>query len=189
MSMMSAMSYEDRIVQDNNILTEVGSPLRTLKGIRIKRSSVGVGKYVGRRLYFHKNYLDYICDKRSKQWADSLKKLYSSYKDQCPFPFNCLRFDTEFNSLAFVECPNFDKEREPVVGKMWVVSNYMDRPTLHNYPSIYHHKWEWVMNDYTGFDVKESWEWSRKWLNVLTESANGSSIDGWNAQLEKFNLL
>ena len=43
-------------------------------------------------------------------------------------------------------------------------------------------------NEYTRFNVKESWNWSKKWLSILTESANGTSMQGWTNQLKKFNL-
>ena len=45
-----------------------------------------------------------------------------------------------------------------------------------------------VDNDYIGFDVKASWEWSKKWLSTLRETADGNSKEAWEAQLHKFNL-
>lgn len=49
-------------------------------------------------------------------------------------------------------------------------------------------KWLWVKNDYTGFDVRESWEWSRKWFSTLKETSDGNGIQRWNAQLDRYDL-
>ena len=60
--------------------------------------------------------------------------------------------------------PNFDTEDEPTVGNYTNVN--MDKDTLKtgNSNSIWHHKWVWVMDDYPGFDVQESIERSKRWL-------------------------
>ena len=54
--------------------------------------------------------------------------------------------------------------------------------------TIYHHKWTWVDDDYDGFNVDDSYNWSKEWLNTLEEPANGNSLQGWNTQLGKYNL-
>ena len=45
-----------------------------------------------------------------------------------------------------------------------------------------------VDNNYTDFNVRESWEWSRTWLNLLQATANGTSLQAWEEQLETINL-
>ena len=44
----------------NQSQTEIGHPLKTLKGSVVKRSSkFGVGKEIGGQIYAHKNYINY----------------------------------------------------------------------------------------------------------------------------------
>ena len=44
-------------------------------------------------------------------------------------------------------------------------------------------------NDYAGFDVKESWEWSKKWLSVLSGKAAVANREKWMDQLAEFHLV
>ena len=89
--------------------------------------------------------------------------------------------------VSFQEAPDFDTAREPIVGDYVTVTLDGDVSAGHsNY--IWHHKWLWVKNDYSGFDVSDSWNWSRTWLNTLKETADGNGISRWNSQLARYGL-
>lgn len=171
----------------NNNQTTVGSPLKTYKGSRISRSTkYGVGKLMGDDLYFHKQYADEIIPE------DILTKAIQCLVECYPtFQYNCIKYNTKQHRIAFQEVPDFDSAREPVVGD-WVAIQPLEDGTFKiqsghsNY--IFHHKYLWVKNDYAGFDVRESWEWSKTWLNRLKETSDGNGINRWNAQLEKYGL-
>lgn len=173
----------ESVPEFNQDQTEVGSKLLTLKGSSIHRNSaLGVGKTIGGKLYFHKDYLHDALNVRNAE-------VVLKHQHLCPFNFNCIRFDLLNEEFALVESPDFDTDREPVVGRMFLIRADRTTRVTRFYNQIYHHKWCFVKNDYTGFDVRESWEWSKKWLSVLTEPADGSNIENWNAQLKRFNLL
>ena len=160
---------------------KVGSSLKTLNGSIIKRSKFGVGKQMLNAIYVHKNYATDIIP------ITILQKAKLILKEQYPnFEYNCIKYND--NIITFQEAPNFDTEREPKVGNYITVNlnNNIIKIGYSNY--IWHHKWEWVKNDYTGFNVEESWNWSKKWLSVLQEPADGNGIDRWNAQLIKYGL-
>ena len=136
------------------------SPLKTLKGSVIKRSSkYGVGKEIGGQIYFHKNYVDDICPNLYELAKDILEEEYPDFK------YNCLMYDKKKpDTLRFDEAPDFDSAREPMPG----------------------HKWLWVKDDYKGFDVEESYEWSKKWLEKI--SSPSGYIDKWKAELKDAGL-
>lgn len=159
----------------------VGGPLKTLKGSVIKRSKFGVGKLIGGQLYFHKLYADDIL-------SDEALMLLEEHENECPFTYNCIRYDLKKGDIALVESPDFDSSREPVVGKMFTIKPDGSTQTSRFYNQIWHHKWLWVRNDYTSFDVEKSWEWSKTWLSTLTEPADGSNETNWEQQLHKFGL-
>lgn len=172
----------------NQNQTEVGSKLKTYKGSPIQRSKYGVGKQMSDSIYVHKNYADKIVSQ------DILQKYKDVLESKFPnFQYNCLKIDTNRNRIAFQESPDFDTAREPIVGD-WIAIEFLDDElnkckvmTGHsNY--IFHHKWLWVGNDYTGFDVQKSWEWSKRWLSTLKETSDGNGINRWTDQLDKYNL-
>lgn len=167
----------------NNRQTEIGSTLKTYKGSPIKRSSkYGVGKEIGGDIYFHRNYAELIVPENILQPAEQM--LYQEYPE---FNYNCIRYSLKTQVVSFQEVPDFDTAREPKVGDY--INVYPDGAIKAGHSEyIFHHKWLWVPNDYSRFDVPQSWEWSRKWLNTLQETSDGNGISRWNAQLSKYGL-
>ena len=180
---MQSTRFQQNCIEYNNVQTQTGAMLKTLKGSLIRRSKKHeVGKIVGNNIYFHRDYCMTYMPKECQFLFQEKKRLV-------PFDFNCCRYNVETGQLAFVESPDFDVSREPLVGRMFIVNRWTDPGQLTQfYNQIYHHKWTFVDNCYSGFHVRESWEWSRTWLNVLTEPANGSSLTNWLNQLSRFNL-
>ena len=162
----------------------VGSALKTLKGSAIKRSTkFGVGKEIGGEIYFHKDYAeDILPDEVLSQALQLLEE------EQPGFEYNCLKYNPKTGVVAFQESPDFDSAREPVVGDYVSVNTNTGVVKTGHSNYIWHHKWNWVKNDYSGFDVAKSWNWSKQWLSTLTEVSDGNGIDRWNAQLDKFGL-
>lgn len=166
----------------NNNQRAVGSTLKTYKGSPIKRSRYGVGKEIGGDIYLHRDYADIVVPDDIMQNAVQILDEYDNR-----FDYNCIRYSPKTGAVSFQEAPDFDTAREPVVGDYITVFPDGSVKTGHsNY--IWHHKWLWVMNDYTGFDVADSWEWSRTWLNTLQEVSDGNGIQRWNSQLRRYGL-
>ena len=167
----------------NDKQIEVGSTLKTYKGSPIKRSNrYGVGKEIGGDIYFYKDYADRIVPADILENAEQV--LNENYPD---YEFNCMRYSPKTGTVSFQECPDFNTAREPMVGDYITV--FPDgRVSTGNSKYIFHHKWLWVTNDYTGFDVAQAWEWSRQWLDTLQETSDGNGIGRWNAQLGKYGL-
>ena len=168
----------------NQKQTTVGSTLRTLKGSAIKRSAKhGVGKEIGGEIYFHKAYAeDVVPDEVLSQAEHLLEENYPG------FEYNCLKYNPNTGVVAFQEAPDFDTAREPIVGDYVSVNTDTGVVKKGHSNYIWHHKWNWVRNDYSGFDVAESWIWSKRWLSTLTEVSDGNGIERWNAQLDRFGL-
>lgn len=183
----SAEDVINKNFEFNNKQTEVGSKLKTYKGSAIQRSKkYGVGKEIGGEIYFHKSYADEIVP--SNILEDAIDILHDKYPS---FQYNCMKYDPKRHRVAFQECLDFDNAREPVVGDWIAVELYLDGSfniTKGHSNYIFHHKWLFVRNDYSGFDVEDSWNWSKKWLSTLEETSDGNGIGRWNAQLDKYGL-
>ena len=162
-------------------------PLKTLKGSRIWYSKFGVGKRVGSKIYFHKSVWDKIVPK--DVWDKAMEMANITKIDHRPFKFNTVCYDLkEPYTVRFDTCPGFDTEREPVV-EFSFKFNTLDCTTdvtVNN--QIFHHRWLWVEQDYQGFDIRESYEWSKHWLSKLPEVASGYPHK-WEEQLKKYNII
>lgn len=163
-------------------ISEDITPLKTLKGSVIKRSSTyGVGKEIGGQIYFHKDYVDRICPNLYELARGILEDKYPE------FEYQCLMFDKKKpHILRFDEAPDFNTAREPMPGNMLSVNTETGEIIKRFSNQIWHHKWLWVMDDYEGFDVEESYEWSKKWLSKIT-SPSGYK-DKWDQELYNAGL-
>lgn len=142
--------------------------IRTKKGSLIKRYR-NVGKLMGDDLYFHKNYVSEYID----------PDFYNKTKYLLPngFDFNIIKYNEKYGTISFIDSPDFDTSDEPIVGDSYKVTTdgritYTRRK---NIPQIYHHKWLFVKDDYSGFDVEKSKERSKKWLEY-SDRINMSKI-------------
>jgi hypothetical protein len=109
--------------------------------------------------------------------------------DLSPSMFYTLCYDVHKPFVVrFDTCEGFLTEREPVVGDMVYVDTETGEVWSKYNPQIYHHKWLWVPEGFLGFDVKESYEWSKHWLSKLPEVASGYSHK-WVEQLKKYQII
>ena len=161
-------------------------PLKTLNGSKIWYSKFGVGKQVGSKIYIHTSVWDQVIpvDIWNKAFQIMTNKYYFS-----PGLFNTVCYDLKKPSLIrFDLCDGFLTEREPVVGQMVFIDTETGK-TWNKYNSqIYHHKWLWVPDVFGGFDVQESYNWSKEWLSKLPEVASGYPHK-WDKQLKKYNII
>jgi poly(A) polymerase len=158
--------------------------LRTKHGSVIQRYHNNVGKQVGHSLYVHKLYADQVIPKAVLNRA--LEIMTRSNPD---FNYNSLMWDVKQKIVRFDESPDFDSAQEPHVGEYVSVSLDGKFPPRKGHSnSIWHHKWLWVKDDYTGFDVDKSKEWSKLWLSKLEEPAKGTDLS-WRSQLRKYKLV
>lgn len=168
----------------NQNQTAVGGPLKTKKGSVIKRSTkYGVGKEIGGDIYVHKDYAPEVVP--SSCWHNALEILDKTYPD---FQYNCVRWSPKTLKASFQEAPDFDTAREPVVGDYITVDCRNGSISTGHSNYIWHSKWLWVRNDYDGFNVADSWNWSRRWLSILDEPSDGNGISRWKAQLSRYGL-
>ena len=169
-------------------------PLKTLNGSRIWYSKFGVGKQVGSKIYFHKSVWDKIVPK--EVWDKAQQVMESIDTEQKLWKMGWIEWEYETacydlknpEVLRLDGCPGFNLQREPVVGWMMFVDTKNDCVRFKYNQQIYHHKWLWVDPSYQGFDVRVSYEWSKRWLSKLSEVASGYSHK-WIEQLKKYNLI
>lgn len=160
-------------------------PLKTLKGSRIGYSQFGVGKQVGSKIYIHINSRFGIIP--GDVWDKAMEILDKEWIS--PSWFYTLCYDLKKpHIIRFDFCEGFCTEREPVVGQMVFVDTETERVWNRYNSQIYHHKWLWVPEGFKGFDVQESYEWSKHWLSKLPEVASGYPHK-WEEQLKKYNII
>jgi hypothetical protein len=152
--------------------------LVTLRGSVVGRYRSSVGKCVGGDVYVHRKYMREVIPEVLLKRA--VGNLPSGAR------YNAVVYNARTGVVRFDEAPDFDEAREPHAGRF--VKVYPSGCCLEgSTESIWHHKWLWVKDGYKGFDVRESWEWSRLWLGRLDGPACGWA-GVWKEQLRKAGL-
>jgi hypothetical protein len=136
--------------------------LRTQKGSPIKRSKFGVGKDIGGFLYLHKMYVSILPQEMQKAVLAAENAVYEKIGRH--FEYNTVKVSKDHDSVTLVQSPDFDTSPEPMVGDFAMVKVSNGLVKFGNAKSIWHHKWLWVKDDYPGFDVEESINRSKEWL-------------------------
>lgn len=161
--------------------------VRTLKGTLIHRWRGIVGKKMGDQLYAHMDYAELIVPPEVMRHAYHAVQEYFM-EDR----IRCFRYNLKTGEIRFDEAEDFDEAREPMAGTTLTVypPGWRKRPKLGYVTSIWHHKWLWVMNDYDGFDLEESYEWSRLWTSRMPHKAYSriGSREIWEEELRKVGL-
>jgi len=116
-----------------------------------------VGKDIGGAIYLHRNY------KGSLPNQEALAKAEEIALVSLP-NYNVIKWNKD-GTYTFFESPDFDTADEPVAGNYVVVKSNGDHKNGST-AAIWHHKWLWVKDDYTGFDVNAAKEHSKKWLAI-----------------------
>jgi hypothetical protein len=147
--------------------------------------STGVGKKVGKFLYFHTLHLDDVRKALSPAaWSDLMAARVFSLTHTTQY--RCMRIALDGTEFRFDEAPDFDTAREPHVGR-WFRVMRGGKWEIGYSDSIWHHKFLWTKNDYDGFSVAESRAWSAKYAPLLKEPPKGTQM-AWQAQLAKIGL-
>lgn len=157
-------------------------------GVPNRSTKFGVGKQMGTALYIHKDYDNVLPNSEYKNAINKLTENAPTFK------FNIIKFDSKENSFSFINSPDFDTSDEPIILDVIRIANdgtmkYFKPKTD---PQIYHHKWNFVKNDYSGFDVKKSIERSIQWKTQLGTNKEVSSRIGtksyWENTIKNFKL-
>jgi hypothetical protein len=160
------LDLEDRVDVSENRVSEM--PQRSRR--------YGVGKEIGYAVYVHRDYEEHLGD--VVEWAK--RHLPESYD------YTVVKLNQRNDSVSFIQCPGFDTEHEPAITGIVVVTadGQVQHRSLPVDPYIYHHKWLFVADDYSGFDVAASKKRSKKWISL--DNVDRSRIGRksfWEAQI------
>ena len=161
-------------------------PLKTKRGSTVWYSKNGVGKHMRKSIYVHKLYAHEVIDNDLLNKAKLLLKRYEP-----DFEYNCIHYDkTKPTCVRFDEAPTFDTENDPYPARMITVNVAIDGDKCYSYwysDMIRHHKWLWVKENYTGFDVEKSWKWSQTWMKHFSNPT--ASRIKWFKDLKEIGVL
>ena len=157
---LSKNFYVERIPAKTTVVWILKHPvIRTAKGTVIERSrKYGVGKQMGSNIYVHKSskhILGGVINKIKSLMPKNLK-------------YEVIKYNETTGNISFINSPDWNTADEPTVGTSILIkpTGVVNTTVQKSNPQIYHHKWLFVNDGYTGFNVEESKKRSIAWLKL-----------------------
>lgn len=144
-------------------------------------------KRAGTAVYVHKSALNQLKD----QYPEAYR--YAQTLAIEGFEYDIVKWDYYSKAITFLMSPDWDTAREPLVGDaIRVNTQTWETKRLRSRGQIYHHKHEFVNDDYTGFDLEESRQWSKLWKATLPNTREITTRIGykkyWIGILKEYGL-
>ena len=142
-------------------------------------------KKIGSNIYLHVTAVEI---------GSEAHKLVVEASKYIPSVFNpvILKINQKGKEVSFIACDDWDENPEPIVGDSYKVNvdtgKVTYRKAREKNPQIYHHKWMFVNEDYTGFDMEESKARSEAWQNLDIEfdKKKIGNLDYWKEHVLKY---
>lgn len=148
-------------------------------------------KKIGTTFYVHKSNIEELFSLIDKDTSQRI----NIAREELPksFDYSIIKYDKKSNKVSFISSPDWDLAREPLVGDSYTTDIFnISFKIIKSKGQIYHHKWMFVADDYTGFNIEESKRWSKLWTESLPRDRAIKSRIGykkyWNEILNQFNL-
>ena len=146
-------------------------------------------KKIGGAIYVHKSNMESLSLEEMNLVSTRLEQILATEYRLVNFEIIKIAGD----SVSFIECEGWNTLREPIVGDAYNVKadgSIKVTKKRKNNPQIYHHKWMFVSEDYTGFDIEKEKEWSKKWQSVVPKGLSSSlgSQENWLKFLREYGL-
>lgn len=146
------LSFKQHITEDLDTETK-------LKKLGLKRGGMGfkIGKVIGGEVYVHKQY-------ENQFPQDALNKAKSYLPKD--YTYHVVKYNPKTGTFSFITSNDFDTNPEPSVNHVITVKSDGTVKQQKDSGWIYHHKWQWVADDYKGFDVEKEKQRSIKWSSL-----------------------
>ena len=132
-----------------------------------------VGKMIGGDLYVHYSANDILPQSELVAAENKLPE---------GFEYEVIKYNAKEGSFSFIASPDWNTSHEPIVGDAYKVkkNGEVSVTKQKENPQIYHHKWNFVRDDYSGFDVEQSIQRSIDWYRDAKSEIEMTKIGSQN---------
>lgn len=148
-------------------------------------------KRVGTCIYVHKSNIEELMQKLDDASLKLLLIVLDFHNENLDFEYDIVKVNIKNGNVSLIASPTWDILNEPIVGDSLCFNNKGSFKVVTGGTKVYHHKWQFVSNDYNGFDIKVSKYRSKEWESIPEIVQNKSKIgnkDYWYALLKKYNI-
>lgn len=120
--------------------------------------------------YAHKSNARELCEKMVPfEIQDDFRRFLDMAEKV--FPYDIIKYQKE--NITLITSPDWDSANEPTVGicrrwkaGMWFDGNCLNYKEMRNFKQVYHNKWQFVADNYKGFDIQAAKDRTAAWNAV-----------------------
>ena len=142
--------------------------------------------------YVHKSNINELYNSIPTNLLAAVMGIFQEGSILYDIPFEVVKVDVHRRTISLIQSPTFDIFEEPIVGDSYCYNIDTDTwKVVKGGNKVYHHKWQFVADDYTGFDVSSSKKRSEVLKSIPEFNENKSRIGNltyWDVFLNKYGL-
>lgn len=144
-------------------------------------------KKVASNLYVHKSNLSELLALLDSEEQKRVLRVLNSFQ----LPFEVVKYNKINGSISLIQCSTWNKLHEPIVEDSYCFNVDGSCKRIKGGTKVYHNKWEFVSEDYKGFDVEKEKQRTRDWNqipNIRDLKCRIGNKDFWYKLLKEYNL-
>ena len=142
--------------------------------------------------YAHKSNIDELMQYVKNEDRNLFFALVQRYIDIPNSLFDIIKYDGKTHNISLIKCPTWNFLWEPVVGDSYCFRNLNNYKVIKGGSKVYHNKWMFVADDYTGFDVQASKRRTEMLENTIENydkmKSRIGNISVWYSLLEQYGI-
>ena len=148
-------------------------------------------KKVGYSLYVHKSNIDELLSSLSVIDRDLVISIMDTARMYLGLEFDIIKFDTKTRNVSLIMCSTWNTLHEPIVEDSYCFHPDFSYKVIKGGTKVYHNKWQFVSDDYNGFDIENAKLRTKEWNSIPNIKKYKSKIgnkDFWYTLLKENNL-
>ena len=148
-------------------------------------------KKVGSNLYVHKSNINELLSFVPENDRNLIISIMDTARMYLGLDFDVVKFDLRTKNISLIQCPTWDVLHEPIVEDSYCFHPDLSFKVIKGGTKVYHNKWQFVSDDYIGFDVEKEKLRTKEWNNIPNIKDYKSRIgnkDFWYRLLKENNL-
>lgn len=132
-------------------------------------------KVVGTAAYAHRTNVKELMNKKVPLYLQDDFQHFINLLSEIDFHYDILKYDR--GNVTLITSPDWDTANEPIVGVCYrfnreKVENITEQnfhssyKRTNNFRQIYHNKWQFVGEDYKGFDIEKARQRTNLWMTI-----------------------
>lgn len=135
--------------------------------------------------YAHKSNLNQLISNLNYSEAERVKKIVRTFNN----PFDIIKYNNGVVSL--MRSSDWDTANEPTIDVSYTIGLDNSVKVIRNGRQVYHNKWQFVSDDYTGFDIEEAKQRTKLWNSIPNINSYKNRIGNkvfWHELLNEYDI-